>query len=79
MTDTILIKKGGCSTRVTLTKYNQHYKRAGYVIVEDEKQEEYDINSMSYQELQALYSKKTGGSAVGVSKVDLIERLNEVL
>ncbi len=79
MTDkTILIKKGGCSTYVTLSKFERHYKQAGYVIVETEKKT-YNTKEMSYQELQALFSEKTGESAVGVSKVDLIERLNEVL
>ena len=73
----ILIKKGGCSTYVTLAKYNRIYKQAGYKIVETE--EEYNLDEMTYQELQALYSKKFDDSPVGKSKKDILERLNEVL
>ena len=72
----VLIKKNGCALYTTMTKYNNEYKRLGYKLVEEET---YDLSKMTYQELQALYSSKTDDSPVGVSKVDLIERLNEVL
>lgn len=34
-----------------------------------------DYSSLKYKELQALYAEKTGNSAIGVSKVDIIKEL----
>ena len=75
--DKILIKKAGCALYTTMSKYLRYYKPGGYEIVEQEK--EYDLGNMEYKELQELYAEKCDASPVGVSKVDLIERLNEVL
>lgn len=63
---------------VTTQKFLTHYQRMGYEIVETE-EEVYDIDTMDYKELQELYSKKFNESPIGVSKKDIIERLNEVL
>ena len=77
MENTVLIKKGGMVTRVTMFKYNSHYKPAGYKVVEEEK--EIDLDNMSYQELQALYSVKFEDSPVGQTKQSILKRLNEVV
>jgi len=72
----VLIKKGGCALYTTVAKYNSQYKRTGYKIVQEEK---YDLDSMTYKELQELYAEKLDDSPVGKTKADILERLNEVL
>jgi len=72
----ILIRKSGCALYTTVAKFNSYYKRSGYEIV---KEETYDLDSMSYKELQELYGQKFDDSPVGKTKADILERLNEVL
>lgn len=45
------------------------------VLKKEIKEVEKDIKHMSYQELQTAYALKTGNSAVGKKKKDLIEEL----
>lgn len=46
------------------------------VIIEEVVEEiEVDYNDLNYKELQNLYMKKTGNSAIGVKKVDIIKEL----
>ena len=72
----MLIKKGGCHIETTIEKYKNYYKMHGYEIVEEDS---YELDDMSYKELQALYSEKLGKSSLGVKKADLIEALKEVI
>ena len=74
----MLIKKGGCCTNVTKAKYLKQYKHAGYVIVQDDPIDK-PLEEMEYKDLQDMFSQKFSESPVGVKKVDLIERLKEVL
>jgi len=55
----------------TENKYLINRLKAKYSEVEE------DVKSISYQDLQKLYAEKTGKSAVGVKKADLIKGLEE--
>lgn len=72
----MIIKKGGCRLETTMEKYVRHYKQSGYIIVEEDK---HDLDKMTYQELQALYSDKLGKTGVGVPKKEILEALKEVV
>ena len=72
----MLIKKGGCCIETTIEVYNSQYKHLGYKIIEEDS---YDLDNMTYSELKALYSEKTGKVSVGVKKADILAELKEVI
>lgn len=62
-------------TKLTQSDINKLVNTFEVVEVVLKKEVEKEIKDMSYQELQTAYALKTGNSAVGKKKKDLIEEL----
>lgn len=62
-------------TKLTQSDINKLMNTFEVVEVVLKKEVEKEIKDMSYQELQTAYALKTGNSAVGKKKKDLIEEL----
>jgi len=46
-------------------------------VEKEEIEETVNLSELSYQELQVLFAEKTGKSAVGIKKKDILEELEE--
>ena len=44
-------------------------------VIEDIVEEEVELKDMNYKELQVMYAEKTGKSAVGKRKIDILKEL----
>ena len=62
-------------TQSDINKLMNTFEVVEIMIQKEVKEVEKEIKDMSYQELQTAYALKTGNSAVGKKKKDLIEEL----